>query len=337
MVCGLVEPLFTPRREQRRDGGVTAGPLGFREGAVRDLADELRLEVEVVVRDGEEVAFGEVVEQLARVGPAGEGERPRRPIRSPPTIAQSSSSDRSRGLERVEPGRDEPVQRGGQLVQPVAVAGLLHEGDQLLDEERVAAAALEEELDRGIVGVAAHQRADEIGGRLAVERIEVQRELVVLARRGDPALLEPGARSWRRARTAGRAGGPSIRLHRSSASSLDQCRSERIRTSGARDGEGLEERDRRTQGVVAGAGRVDAGPGHPVHQVEEALDHALGLGCIGRQLERVGDAAFDRGAQLLGVGDRVPASVPASTAVATGVSHAWRRASATATKTLASP
>ena len=82
----------------------------------------------------------------------------------------------------------------GQLVQAIAVARLLHERDELLDEERIAAAAFEQELDGLVVGLAAEQRAHELGGRLAVERFEMQRELVVLARRGRPALVETGPR-----------------------------------------------------------------------------------------------------------------------------------------------
>ena len=65
------------RLEHGRDARVAAGPLGLGERAVRDLVDEVGLEVEVVVVELDEVALGEAVEQRRRVAAIGERERPR--------------------------------------------------------------------------------------------------------------------------------------------------------------------------------------------------------------------------------------------------------------------
>ena len=274
VVRGLVDGLFAARREHRRDDGVAAGPFGLGERAVRDLADELRLEVELVVLDDEEVAFGEIVEQPARVGPAGEREDGRdRP---------AGADDRAvfeqrpfRRFERVEPGGDEAVQRRRQLVEAIAVARLLHEGHELLDEERVAAAALEQELDGRVVGLAAEQRAHELGGRVAVERVEMQRELVVPARRGRPSVVEAGTRRGDEHE------GLVVQPREHAVAQLERLVARPVQV-GQREDEGcarrerFEERDRRPQRVVARPGRVDARTGHAVHQVEQTLDHALG-------------------------------------------------------------
>ena len=97
-------------------------------------------------------------------------------------------------IERVEAGGEQAVQRGRHLADARRVARLLHEGDQLLDEERVAAAALEQQRRELGVGVAVEQRADELAGRLLVERVELERDAVVLAGLGRPAALDVGAR-----------------------------------------------------------------------------------------------------------------------------------------------
>ena len=202
----------------------------------------------------------------------------------PPTIAQSSSSERSAGSSASRPRRDETVQRRRQLVQAVAVARLLHERDELLDEERVAAAAFEQEVDGLVVGVAAEQRAHELGGRVAVERIEVQRELVVLARRGRPAFVEAGPRGGdQHERPVVQPGEHAVA--QSSASSLAQCRSESVSTSGpfaaSASKNAMVERSASSRARVGSTpGRVDA-----LDEVEQALDDALGLRRFGRQLE----------------------------------------------------
>ena len=85
------------------------------------------------------------------------------------------------------------MERRRQGVETVAVACLLHECHELLDEEGVSAAPLEQELDGPVVGVAAEQRAYECGSRVAVERVETQCQLVVLSRCRLPPVFETGA------------------------------------------------------------------------------------------------------------------------------------------------
>ena len=86
------------------------------------------------------------------------------------------------------------MQRCRHLEAARGVARLLHEGDQLLDEERVATAAFPQEGDRVGVGVAIEERAHQLARRLLVERIELERDAVVLAGLGRPARLDIGAR-----------------------------------------------------------------------------------------------------------------------------------------------
>ena len=54
--------------------------------------------------------------------------------------------------------------------------------DQLLDEERVAAAAFQQRVDHLVVGAALEQRVHELRGCRPVERIEMEHERVVARR-----------------------------------------------------------------------------------------------------------------------------------------------------------
>ena len=96
-------------------------------------------------------------------------------------------------IEPVEAGREQAVQRRGQLARAVGRRRLAEHGDELLDEERVAAAAVAQDRDELVVGVG-EQRAQERGGVVARERVEVDVHGVVPARRGSPAIgeLRPG-------------------------------------------------------------------------------------------------------------------------------------------------
>ena len=109
----LVDRRLAARFEHRRDARVAAGPLGLGERAVRDLVDELGLEVEVVVVELDEVAFGEPVEQRRRVGAVGERERPRAIGPLAPTTAQSSSSERSAGSSASSRAASRPCSVAG--------------------------------------------------------------------------------------------------------------------------------------------------------------------------------------------------------------------------------
>ena len=103
------------------------------------------------------------------------------------------------GGERVEPGRDETVQRCGQRPetlrsQIVRAVGVAHERHELLDEERVAAAAFLEEGDHAVVDRFSVELTCQFGGGCAVERVEMQHGGVVVSGRWRPTLLEVGAR-----------------------------------------------------------------------------------------------------------------------------------------------
>ena len=74
---------------------------------------------------------------------------------------------------------------------------VLHERDEFLDEERIPAAAVEEKRNRLVVGVAAHQLANELRGRELVERIETQHERVVATGIGRPARTRVRDERWR--------------------------------------------------------------------------------------------------------------------------------------------
>ena len=92
----------------------------------------------------------------------------------------------------VEPGRHQAPQRVG---QPTHLARGLDQCGQLLEEQRVAPAAVEQLLLHVGVDVAAEQRAHQLGSGLLVERVEAQEDRVLApADRCAPALQLGGAR-----------------------------------------------------------------------------------------------------------------------------------------------
>ena len=108
-------PRLAARFEHRREVGVAAGPFGLGERAVRDLADQLGLEVELVAVEDEQVALGQPLEQAGRVLAARERERGarsgrcRRRPRSPraaivrPARARRAGPRRGRAASRGDP------------------------------------------------------------------------------------------------------------------------------------------------------------------------------------------------------------------------------------------
>ena len=192
------------------------------------------------------------------------------------------------------------MQRRRQLVQAIAVARLLHERHQLLDEERVAAAAFEQELDRLVVGLAAEQCAHELGGRVAVERVEMERELVVPSRRRRPPVVEAGTRRGDEHE------GLVVQAREHAVAQLERFVARPVQVGQREDEwsarrERFEERDRRPQRVVARPGRVDARTGHAVHQVEQPFDHAFAVGGFGNEVQDGADPLGDARAKV-GVG-----------------------------------
>ena len=186
VVRDLPDGDIAARFEQRREVCVAPGPLGLGERAVGDLTDQLGLEVEFVAVDDDEIPFREPLEQPGRILPARERERgaDRAAAADDRAVLEQRAFGR---LECVEPGRDQAVQRGRQV--PEAFGGcraralrVLDVRDQLLDEERVAAAAFQQRVDHLVVGAALEQRVHELRGGRPVERIEMEHERVVARR-----------------------------------------------------------------------------------------------------------------------------------------------------------
>ena len=156
------------------------------------------------------------------------------------------------------------------------------------------------------VGVAVEQRAHELAGRVLVERIELERDAVVLARLGLPARLDVGARGRdeheRPVAQPGEqpfaelervVGSPSAdrRARARAAPSARALRGPRAPTAALRRGRGS---GRRRAGVM------------PSSEVQQAFDDALELGRLGvgsraRCAVLLGDARLDVG---LAVGAR---------------------------------
>ena len=181
---------------------MTPRPLGLGERAVRDLADELRLEVELAVVELDEVAFGEG-RPGRRSAPESDCASPRPTTASigplAPTTAQSSSTARSAGSSASSRAATRPCSVTGRSPESNARApsapmapSIVHERRELLDEERVAAAAVQE-LGHDLGGrVALEVHLDERRGGVGVERVEVERGARCACRAPGSSVLEVG-------------------------------------------------------------------------------------------------------------------------------------------------
>src|SRR6185369_17056835 len=105
----------------RCDARVATGALGLRERAVRDLVYEVGLEVEVVVVELDEIAFGETLQQRGRVAAVGQLQHRRdRAVRADDRAVFEQGA--LGGVERVEAGGQQPVQGGRDLADAGRVA-----------------------------------------------------------------------------------------------------------------------------------------------------------------------------------------------------------------------
>ena len=271
--------------EDRRQVGVAAGAFGLGERAVRDLADQLGLEVELVAVEDEQVALGEPFEQAGRVFAARERERGgdrarcRRRPRSPraaivrPARARRAGPRRGRAASRGDPRRP-AVTRAGP-----ARSDVLDVRDELFDEERVAAAAFEQRRRRSRRRRSLSNSAcDELRGRRAVERIEVEHERVVApGGLGRPALVEarPGGREQHEAArcAAARAAGRRARARVLRPSAGRRAPS----TSGVRALNAS--RNASAARMPSSRPRVGSTPGRAssFHDVHEPFDEPVGL------------------------------------------------------------
>ena len=198
MVGDELDPVF---RLQHPFGevAVATGAFGAGERSVRDVAHELRLEAEGAVLDDQEIAVGEGVEHA--LGRVDRCERQR--VGDEAVGADHSKILEQRSLrrrERVETGRDETVQCRRKHADPrrrrggAGVLDLADERDELLDEERIASAAFEQEGEHVVGERLAEELSSKARGRIGVERVDVHDERVVMASRQGPALLETRSR-----------------------------------------------------------------------------------------------------------------------------------------------
>ena len=210
------------------DAVVALDPRRLRQGAVGDLAHEVGPErVDPVVVDTEEVLGDEVLERrdhVARLQVLGllrhhlDGEAAEAPAEDGGAVEHLPLEVR----QAVEPGRHEPPQRVGHAG---AAAALAEERDELLEEERVAAAAVEHELAQ-VVGDVAGEVVEQHGGGFAVERVEVEDELVVATDRRSTSV--------RAGRTERSPAGRTDRSGRALRRARRRARARRRRPSGGR-------------------------------------------------------------------------------------------------------
>ena len=287
--------------EDRRDPCVAPGAFGLGERAVRDLVDQVRLEVEVVVVvELDQVAPGEPVEHLLRVGAIGESEHGRdRPARADDRASPRAMNARPGRARRGAAG-EEAVQRGRHLADPRCVARLQHERDELLDEEGIAAAALEQKRDRLGIGVAVEERAHELAGRVFVERIELQRDPVVLAGLGCPPRLDvgPGGRDEHEGAVA-QAGEQSLAQLEGVVGRPVQIRQHEHERLLQR--ECFEHRQCGSQCFVSARLGSTPGRGDPFEQVHQPFDDPIELHGVGLGSEHVRGLRRDAGACLGGL------------------------------------
>ena len=178
-------------REQLGEVRVPARPLRLGEHPVRDLADELAAEGELTAVELHEVASAQHLECRVRTLRIGR-ERDHELDGSRRSHHRAVLERRAhRGVEGVEAGGDEAAERHREVGATAAVAGLGDDRGELLDEERVAAAAVDEERDQ-LGRRVAEQRGGHRGAGFEVERLEVDRGGVVAARPGRPPLRELG-------------------------------------------------------------------------------------------------------------------------------------------------
>src|SRR5205823_4515597 len=149
------------RLEPERQRRVPACPLGHRERSVGHLAYDLRPERPRVTVDDEQLVGNEVFER----GRGG-------------TVVR-----RRQGVE----GRGKlPDLTAGGHAEAAAVAlqhaGLVEQRDELLEEERVAAAPVEQQLAHLRRRLATEQQLEQPTRRGARERVEVDNDEVVTAR-----------------------------------------------------------------------------------------------------------------------------------------------------------
>ena len=211
------------------------------------------------------------------------------------------------GVERVEARRHEAAQRHRDLGraeggQSLDVDGPLRFADQcrqLLDEERVAAAAVAQHLHQLGRRPLGQEVTDEDRGGFAIERVEVDDGRVVAPGRRRPPVLQLGARRHRddeRERPE---------AHEEAVDQLEHLLVGPVEVGEHQDerlllGQRDEERLHRSDGVLAGAGGIDVDAFvETAEHEEEAVGEALDLGVVRVDAECLGQDLLDPCAHLL--------------------------------------
>ncbi|MEZ5143064.1 MAG: hypothetical protein R2726_11175 [Acidimicrobiales bacterium] len=276
---------------------VSTSPLGLGEGAVGDLPYEiaakppaLALHDEDLLVDEAAEGFGEVVHAVHVLGHPLErrdrtGTAPHRGVLDGRSLGRS---------EAVDARRDQAAKGVGELGQHRlddldARAGggrlALEQRHELLEEERVATAAVEQRGAQRRVELALHERLEQGSRAVAVERIEVDHHHVVAARRHPPALVDGlASRGHQHEAAAGEAIEERVDHPEDEVVGPVQVGEHEHHRSAA--GHRLEVGQHRPVGFLAGARRIDALEGDVVaHQVQQPVDDALDLGGADRLLE----------------------------------------------------
>ena len=201
-IAGGIVPVL---RQPQSDIKMPFGPVGFGEHAVGHVAHHVAAECPDICLAGEDVLVDQPLERGSVALGAGVGIRGRRHLQQ--LAGRAAAAEHRCGVhqpplgraQRVETGGNQPAQRVGHLRQrPFLVIGartgthharLTQQHAHLLEEERVAAAALVELIGQVGGSAAAQQLGGQLGGGLATQRIQVQHHRAVTARRYRPALL----------------------------------------------------------------------------------------------------------------------------------------------------
>ena len=216
------------------------------------------------------------------------------------------------------------MQRRRHLADARGVARLLHERDELFDEERVAAAAFEEQRHELGVGVAVEQRVHELAGGLLVERVELERDAVVLAGLGRPTRLDVGARGRdEHERAVAQAGEQAFAQLEGVVGGPVQVGEHEHERRLLR--ERFEHRQRRSQRFVAGAARVDARSRDAFEEEQQTFGDALELGGLGVGPEHAPGLLGELGLHVGLVGRRVARREPAAAPRRSGRTRSGRR------------
>ena len=190
------------------------------------------------------------------------------------------------GIERVEAGREQPVERGGHLPHALDLTRLLHEGDELLDEEGVAAAALEQEGLGVGARLAVEERACQLPRGLLVERVELEGDAVVAAGLGRPPRLDVGTRRGDEHEGAvAQAGEEALAELEGVVGCPVQVGEHQHERRAHR--QRLEHGERRSERFVAGAARIHSRARDAFEEEQQALGHPVDLGGLGVGPEHV--------------------------------------------------